>query len=557
MMSQSDERNSADTYKKIHLPILLLATAMAYGISESVGYGDSPYYADEILQGVLLEPGHLLWRPLGAVLNWMLQHMGYTGDLLWVLQGVSLVASVASVAAMFFFLLHWCSHRTALWGAALFGFSNGFWVYGISGCSYSLSVLFVILAFIFATPAKGMTTQTSRRVLFSGFCGGLAALSWLIQGLNLPFLLISNILFLGRLRDIGLKQTVTVGALFLTVYLGTLGLPLVGAYMGMSLLGTPLYVGTGLEGIGFLSWITSASHGIRTTFGLAQILRLVLGWAQSMVSLGDFGAQVRLWLLDGKGVMTLSLAIGFLKLSLFYLSVMGAIWLIWKRKSTVLLEEHKTILVIGVGALLANFMFSLNWKATDLERYLPSAPFLVLGFSIAFDNLRIDQGQRKPHGKLAWLITIGIIICLNWTGTVAPALSTDSYKQQWLTAIRQHMNHDDLLIILGAKKYAVGDPHNAKMPRMLNLSMQIILRSDPTEWKDLTLDWIRETRDHGGRVLLGDSILGLDSSPRDGWSFREYPVPSPKDLDDFFGPMKGDIFFSVAGERVWLAKPLP
>lgn len=532
-------------FRKIHLPILLMAAFLAYWISESVRYGDAPYYAQEITRGTLIEPGHLLWRPLGAFLYSILQLLGYTGDALWVIQGLSLVASVAAVAAMFFFLSKWCSRGLALWGAGLFAFSNGFWFYAISGCAYSLSVFFIVMALNFATPSKDSPTHSLRRALLSGTFGGLAALSWLVQGLNLPSLLLSNIFFHGSMSKPLLKHLVKATTIFLTGYFITLGLPMLGAYFGVRLLDPKLYSVASPESIGFLSWVMSASHGIPTTFGL---LRPILGWSQSVLTVGDLGTHVRLWLLVDTGSMEFPIAPGSLSLVIFYLSVLGALWLIWRRRATLLINQ-RMILAVGACSLLANFIFGLCWQATDLERYLPSIPFLVLGFCFAIDR---SLYQSKAIRTLAGLTTIGTVLSVNWFGTFYPALATNSYKQQWLAAIGRHMHPKDLLIVLGSKKNELVDPHNTGMPRIGNISMLISMGR--TAWKPIVLKWIRETIERGGRVMVGDSVLGLDPRPRDGWSFKEYTKPSPKDLDEFFGLMKADLVFSTAGERVWLTK---
>ncbi len=535
---------------RIYLLILLLASTIGYGMSESVGYGDAPYYALQIEQGILIEPGHLLWRPLGAALYAVIHQIGYTGDALWVLQGISLVASVASVAAMFYFLLQWCAPATAFFGAALFAFSNGFWYYGISGCSYSLSVFFTIMAVIFAAPAKDTIRPSPKRTLLSGLMGGMAALAWLPQGLNMPALLAANILLQVPLREFRIKRAVMVGMLFLAAYAGTVWLPLVGAYLALPLLGAYHYYGDGLENVNFVGWLISASHNIHNDLGLAQGFRVINGWAQSIVNLNDLGSQVRLWLIEGKGSLGSSVAAGLLKLSFFYFVVMAALWLILKNSRRGLLGDRKTaILVVGFGSLLANFAFSLGWEATALERYLPSTPFLILALCIAWDTSKLSQ--RPAYGILAALI-IPLVITVNWLGTFAPVQGADSYRHQWLTAVHRHMTQSDLLIILGSKHLA--DPHNRAMPRILHISLQTTLTSDPATWKGLTQDWIRQTLQGGGRVLIGESVLGLDPMPRGGWSFKEHPVPSPKDLDDFFGPLKGQFVFSAGGERVWLMK---
>lgn len=49
--------------------------------------------------------------------------------------------------------------------------------------------------------------------------------------------------------------------------------------------------------------------------------------------------------------------------------------------------------------------------------------------------------------------------------------------------------------------------------------------------------------------------FGTDQSARDGWSFKEYPSPSPLEIQGVFLPFKSDtVAFTAAGERVWLGR---
>jgi len=519
----------------------------AYWMSESVRYGDAPYYAHDIILGNIIEPGHLLWRPLGALIYILLKPLFDISDVLWILQGMNLIASVASVGAMFYLLSRWCSTSFALWGTALFAFSNGFWFYAISGSSYSLSVLFMILAFNFAFPTKAFPKYPLRRVLLSAVFGGLSALSWLVQGLNLPSLLLANVLFRTKKSQTIHRQLATVLSIFLIGYLLTLGLPAVGTYLWLFHLKAWLLPDVPFGSTRFLTWLMSSGHGIPTRIGIAQVMRLIYGWSQTMLSAGDIGTEMRLWLLDETGNVKFPLALSILSLVLFYFLMFSLLWIVWRRRS-ILSKDQIKLFTVAFCSFIPNFIFGFCWQGTDLERYLPSVLFLILFICIASDNVRYYSIFSRT---LAQLMILGAFVAINWLGTFYPVLSVNSYRQQWLSEIRLHMNSKDLLIIIGSNKSEIVSPHNPNMPRIANISILIGMRTD---WRSIVARWIQQTKEHGGRVMIGNSVLGLDNQPRDGWSFKEYPIPSPKDLDEFFAPMKGDIVFSAAGEHVWLAR---
>jgi hypothetical protein len=155
------------------------------------------------------------------------------------------------------------------------------------------------------------------------------------------------------------------------------------------------------------------------------------------------------------------------------------------------------------------------------------------------------------------VVAIAIALCaiasVNWEGAFAAAFSNDSYRQVWLRELHKATSGKDLVILLGQRKSVISNPHDPDMPKIDNISNEIVMRG--TGWEAAELGNIHETMQHGGRVFLGDSLFGTDESARDGWSFKEYPSPSPLEIQGVFLPFKSDIVaFTAAGERVWLGR---
>jgi hypothetical protein len=96
-------------------------------------------------------------------------------------------------------------------------------------------------------------------------------------------------------------------------------------------------------------------------------------------------------------------------------------------------------------------------------------------------------------------------------------------------------------------------PHDGNFPRIDNLSDEI--QKGGALWRSSEINEIRKTQSRGGRVFLADSLFWLDSAPRDGWSFREFPMPTPREIHDAFMPFKSEaVAFTVGRERVWAAR---
>jgi hypothetical protein len=524
---------------------LAVVSSCAYLMSESAAYGDAPYYADDISKRLLIEPGHLLWRPLGSSIFSIASFFGYRGDVLWILQVLSFLASVGSVLASHRFLSRWATPMVALWGAGLVAFSNGIWAYSISGSSYTAGLLFLLLALIFATPSPGPHGLGSLRAILAGLCGGLAALLWLVYGFLLPVLL--GFVVVSAHDDIGHSKLRAAG-LFLIVYGATVSFPLIGCYLLLPVLDPYMLKEENLQP-GFLGWLASSSHGIHSRWGPVQVLRWVLGWAQSVIAFGDMGQSLRLWMTDGVALKWRSLAVGFMLLLLFYAFLGVCIYKLWRQRQSRIGASYGMVLALVLFSFALNGLFALSWQATDLERYLPSLPFLVLTFCLA-----VDLERSILRRALVMLLSLSVLVTANFYMTISPAISANSDKNQWLAAIRQHLKKEDLLIVLGNNKFKIVDPHNPAMPKIHNVSMNLILHSSPQVFKTILLNDIQEARKQGGHIFIAESVLGLESRPRDGWSFKEHPEPSPKDLNDLFSSMKGELAFSVDGERVWMAR---
>ena len=153
--------------------------------SESVWYGDAIAYASDLRAGSLIEPGHLLWRPCIKLIEISISRNSSYSAVLWQLQFACLAASVFAVVALYLVASSIYGRVAALVVAALMAVSNGFWTYSFSGCSYSLSLLFTILALRVAVAERGGGVAPARAFL-AGLLGGLSSATWGIQLLAAP-----------------------------------------------------------------------------------------------------------------------------------------------------------------------------------------------------------------------------------------------------------------------------------------------------------------------------------------------------------------------------------
>ena len=522
--------------------LVIFTSCIVFVFSEGARFGDATTYAKQIRLGALIEPGHLVWRPLGYFIGHALDTLSTYSSALWTLQGMCLAASVAALAAIYVLCRNVAGPGIALFISGLTAISNGYWFYAFSGCSYTLGILFQTIALHYAIK-KCEATQERKNAFAAGSFGGLAAGAWAPNLLAAPAILVALITTTGdssrRVRQFLSKAgVVTLG------YLTTFVFPLAFAY---GCTGAQWRVGPTSSAVSFAQWLLTARHGVPLHIGVGPFLRATLGWAQSVISLSDLGYRLKLWFL-AEGAFPVS-SWG-LSLMVFYGTVFLVAMILLRERSRL---DVRTRALINAAALALglNLAFGIAWQGTDLERYMPSWPFQMALLAIALNVLweRADRAQFIPL-IFAPLVILGIV---NWHGTFKPVLDANSYRNIWVTTIRQHASRDDLVVVFGQRKIVIVSPHDENFPKINEISDEI--EKGGTGWRSVEISEIQRTQKRGGTVFLGDSLFWLDSAPRDGWSFKENPVPTPRDIRDTFLPFKSEtVAFTVGREQVWIAR---
>ena len=241
------------------LCVVVTLSLCLFVASESAWYDDSTTYAADILAGRLIEPGHLLWRPAGRLIGFVTGSVTYSA-VLWRLQFLCLLASVLVVAAMYLLVVRLYGRLAALVAATLMAVSNGFWSYAFSGGSYSLSMLFAILALRCAISAR-CTATTGTAAFAAGALGGLSAATWGIQILVGPALWLALVLTPAH-EQAPLRQHLRNTPGLVGGYLLTLVVPLLAAFLIQTRGHGVASAGTHGETLNLASWLASSRHGV-------------------------------------------------------------------------------------------------------------------------------------------------------------------------------------------------------------------------------------------------------------------------------------------------------
>ncbi len=164
---------------------------------------DAVWYVERVARGAPeWHPNHLLIEPLAWAVGAALGRLGLAVSTLLVMQGLSLVAGLVTLALIWRLTVRVAQNLLAPLGATLaVGFSFGFWLYVMMPDTYGLPLPFVV-AGLAAVQRLGVALEAGRSPLgLTLWAGALVALATLFHQQNLFLAVAANLaLFIHALR---------------------------------------------------------------------------------------------------------------------------------------------------------------------------------------------------------------------------------------------------------------------------------------------------------------------------------------------------------------------
>jgi hypothetical protein len=341
-------------------------------ITEPVFVADTPDMAVSALGHVLgqdctyLEPGHLLWRPAGAV---MLQAFntvqpGERADAVLRASEVQLgwfawVAGLVTIVSC----ATWVQRRIGNTAATAFGiglvlFSKAFINYAQVGASYMPALAFLMIAVLLVCDED----VSPIRAILGGVSAGLSVLFWGTFAVALPAVIAAPFIF-GRDARLSPRNSTLICA--------------GGAIVALAA-SLWVYRSLQLSSAGELAaWVSTADHGIAT----GGVPRAVIGFARSFLETGDYGRLVKRFLIgDPTDRVPVKALFGFPMIGIvgFYLGLLFMLFLAWRHRRRV---QSLAFFACNAIPVLA---FAVFWQGGDLERYLALVPGIALLGATAF-----------------------------------------------------------------------------------------------------------------------------------------------------------------------------
>jgi len=519
--------------RRVESPAVFLALAgLAYVavmlLTNANFTGDSSDYARASaarLFGVncdFLEFGHLAWRPLGTVLLEFfsaprsgVNYPTLSYHALLELNSAAWICGLVGTVAAF----AWLNNLLRSFSAAAFGVAfliacKAYLNYSHVGTPYipGLSALLAGLCVASLEPERSASRVACD--LAAGVLFAVSALLWGTFALALPGAVLLPLLFKGDWRR-ELPRVMRTGAA------GVITLAGVYFFVGKAM---------GFESAAeYRGWMAASSHGLSG----GGLPRAVIGFARSLVDLGDYGRLVRRNLthdpfnpVSARDLLSIDLA----KMTGIYL-MMAAI-----ATATVLTGAGRRALAAAAVMALPVFVFAVSWQGGDLERYLPAMPALVLLSAVAFQ-------AAAGHLVLQSVIVAGVVFIAT---TNLLALSNGAQRRQDSIAISrlaglESVSFDQSVLVVSHWQDGLMTFNRDRPLHKLNLEgltvYPLLTPGSPTAavWKEMAAAQILRSWDQGHRVFISSRLLA--PKPEVSWNWMEAADEhvSWRDIPAFFG----------------------
>lgn len=509
--------------------MLLLALALGYLIFHPAWYGDAVWYALDLqhagVQPLPVDPGHLLWRPLGAGVYSLGSRIVPHLDPLVAFQWLSALGAAGGVFAVFVLMRRLeRPFDEALGAAALFGVSHMAVAYGGSGSSYPLASALGIAAVI------PLVQQNREWRWAEGVRGALLMLcSWSVWGVGV--LLLPLLGAAAALRSDGAVLRRLLRGASLAALAGAL---ILGVALVAYIADTP---DPALEG--FPHWYSASGHGITPHLSAMGVARAALGLVIAFVYVGTLGTSFKGLLLRDAEIATFGeMIVPLLTFAIFVLmlgvAAVGILRACRRRDRNV---GEIALLVLAV--LLPVGGFASLWQGSDVERFSLALPLLCMGVIIGF---------REMTARFAWLPVLVAAVSTIVLYAVPSVVSGGGLVHGLGREARQHLPEGSLLVLTGQRLGASVWTPMTYFSKLAVHSVSYDVSVHGAEgWDERLRASVQRALASGKRIAVLSDLLGEPTPGGIRHSLREYPVPSYVDTANLFARWRQGDRWSAGG----------
>jgi len=432
----------------------------------------------EIGGNALLNPNHMLYRPLGALVYYLAGSLGYEGRAIYVLQHLTAVCSALCAGFMFLLLLRWTRKTFFSFLVSVYMMTTwAFWTFSTDAYYMTPAALTVTLM-IYSCILKNRLTA----IIMSIFAS-TAILFWQANIFLIPIVL--GIYYLNN-PDRSSRDRIKNLALFLSV---------------LCLIIAAVYLFTGIFGMGFDSisdfknWILSHSSG--KSGGTVRWGRW--GWARpSILAKSALGSHIPIQngmqlsqVLDGK--LPDKRMLSWLALVLF--TYMGLVTIIKALLSLFRGNKGFTVGSVALAGYLLFLPFLLWW-----DPYEPKW-FVIPNILVLFAYASFWKNKTGNVHYIAMILLIVFNTLAVYQTHIQPRHENYNREVGKAYCYSRHATERDLYISSFWNWFNYAEYFDGFKGRTINL---VTGPRDPGEKLERVRRIILETQARGGRVLMQD-----------------------------------------------------
>jgi len=518
------------------VPGALLLGAL-FLIASSPYIGDSMVYMSSVEQyrsgkwdgpfHPLWEFGHLLWRPLAALLAPLFlkiipDSVAWTGPVK-IAYGLMILNIIIGMCTGGILYNLWTRMGVSRSGAVLltlaFGWANGYLMYTLSASAYATGMLLEVIAIWLLVTGEIERPSTGVRYGYAGLLMGLAALMWFPYILAVPA--VAAIPWLGgrRTPSMGIRSFILIG-LVSAVVIG-IGLSIGGWLAGVRSPGQAV------------AWFEAARHGVQQD---NRLMRAATGIPRMLVDLARDGVHLKRYVLKDP-YNTVSkweiLRVVVWKMAVAYACI-ASIVLIAFRSSRGRPFVWLYVICFGIYLFFAIALF----EPSGSERLIPSLPFLLLCLAAAWNDV----------GKLKWIpaaCLIGMIL-INVPSYLSTWSAADRRIREQVADFRQVAGPNDLLVsVTFSEPLPFWIEQRVFHPAHQGISIATyqlleLMSAKIAEWHEpfarrVLLQWSR-----GSDVWIGKSALQPRPAPELNWAEGDASAVRWSDIHKFLSTLEFD-----------------
>ena len=381
-------------------------------LTRPLSFADSIFYVQAILAfrqhpdpvttRLLLDFGHVLWRPLGWLVFKMVRVLfpvTSSGDdrvlVLRILICISMISGAVATA-----MLHLiCRDRgfrpwVRVLLCATFIFSNAVIYATQIGSSYMLGLAFLTAATWLVMRPSGKTKKHGRDLSWAGILLALSAAAWF------PFVLVAPAVAVAAAIPWNISERSSIGSVSIARALHVIGAGVVG---GTTIFGAAAWALHIKSLAGIRTWVSGSAHGWRQT---SNLLRMGMGLPRCCVALKDNAGVVwkRFLFHDPFAPVKLHdlLQINLLLMAAFYFGFALLLYTLARSNRGRIL-----LFLLTIAALPVLYFAIFLFEPSSVERFMPVFPFYFVALGCQFDFIWPDVKLRS----LALIYPVVLIVC--------------------------------------------------------------------------------------------------------------------------------------------------